>query len=152
MKRIILAFFLAAILNTVNAQSLVGKWQEETPELSAGYLNVYEFLSDSTFFFKPTQYFGLKRIISIGGRYSYNKEAHTLGLIVEFSNEIVGGTFEREEESGEASDSWVINGGEIKKIKLAKPVKEVLTLEFGKSDKKNTKLVLLDRRKFYKVE
>ena len=152
MKKIIAALLLAGIVNSINAQSLIGKWQERTPEVSAGYLNTYEFLNDSTFLFSPTEYFGLTRIVSIGGRYKYNKKANSLSLVVEFTDEVVGGTIERSEEANEASDRWGITGGKLKRMKLPKPSKAVILVEFRKSDLENTELMLLDKQKYYKVQ
>ncbi len=152
MKKIIISIILVTIVNYLKAQSLVGTWQEGTPEVSAGYLNTYQFLKDSTFLFSLSQYLGLKRIVSIGGKYRYNKNAHTLSLVVEFTNEVIGGTIERGEESGEASDTWDLIGGQLKKMKLAKPVKAVIDIEFKKSDKEDSQLILLDKRHYYKVE
>jgi len=72
--------------------------------------------------------------------------------VVEFTNEIIGGTIERSKESGGASDSWEISGGQTKKIKLPKPVKGTILVEFKKSDKPDAELILLDKRKYYKIE
>src|SRR5262249_8191566 len=117
-----------------------------------GYLNTYEFSNDSSFIFSTNENFGLKRIISLGGRYKFNRESHTLTLIVEFTNEIKGGTIERSKESGGASDSWEIVGGEAQKIRLSKPVKEAVLVEFKRSDKPDAVLIILDKRKYYKIE
>jgi hypothetical protein len=152
MKKVIISALVVVIVNSVNAQSLTGKWQEGTPEVTSGYFNTYQFIDDSTFLFSLNQYFGLKRIVSIGGKYKYNKKGGVLSLTVEFTNEIIGGTIERSEESGEATDRWGITGGKLKKIKLVKPVKAVIKVEFTKSDKEDSELVLLDKKKYYKVE
>src|SRR5690349_18609892 len=104
MKKIILSVLVLIIVNSLYAQSLIGRWQEQLPEVSAGYLNTYQFMKDSTFLFSLSEYFGLKRIVSMGGKYKYNKKTGTLSLIVEFTNEIVGGTIERSDEADEATD------------------------------------------------
>jgi hypothetical protein len=115
-------------------------------------LNNYQFLNDSNFLFNTNEYFGLKRIISIGGKYKYDKAKKLLLLIVQFSNEVFGGYIERSKESGSASDSWIIEGGKIKKVFLSKPVRAFINIEFLNRDKNGNDLMLLDKIKYYKIE
>ena len=90
--------------------------------------------------------------MSIGRKFKYDKNRKTLSVIVQYSNEIVGGNIERSKESGSASDAWVIEGGKIKKIMLPKPVKALISIEFKKPDKDGNELILLDKTKYFKVE
>ncbi|MDE3182809.1 MAG: hypothetical protein KGM16_05265 [Bacteroidota bacterium] len=151
-KLFMLIVFITIITNHLLAQNLIGRWQENSPEVSAGYLNNYQFLNDSTFLFNTSEYFGLKRIINIGGKYMYDKNKKLLLLTVHFTNEIVGGHIERSKESGSASDAWVIEGGKIKKILLPKPVKAIIKIEFSNQSKGRNEIILLDKIKYYKVE
>lgn len=152
MKTFTAAIIFLGMFDVSHAQNLIGKWQEQTPKVSSGNLNTYEFSDDSTFLFNTNEYFGLKRIVSIGGRYKFIKRSNTLILTVEFENETIGGTIERSNVSGEATDSWVITGGETKKIKLPKPVTGTIQVEFKRSDKGDAEFILLDKRKYFKVD
>src|SRR5258708_38334178 len=107
MRKLFITTVFTIITNYLVAQSFIGRWQENSPGVSAGYLNNYQFLDDSTFLFNTSEYFGLKRIISIGGKYKYDKNKKSLLIMVQFTNEIIGGHIERSKESGSASDSWV---------------------------------------------
>jgi hypothetical protein len=133
-----------------SAQNLVGVWQEGTPEVSSGYHNVYQFNIDGTFKFKTDEYFGLKRIISINGKYKRIKNA--LALTILSTTEVVGGSLERSTTSGEASDSWEIVGGEVKTLALPKMVSVNVIVESKKSDSDDAELILLDKRKYYKIK
>ena len=146
------AFFFVMTIRSVNAQTLAGRWQEKTPKVSSGYLGNYQFSDDGTFLYNTNEYFGLARIKSLEGNYTYNTQTHVLSLTVLFVDEIAGGTIERSKESGEATDSWTINGGEIKKIKLIKPAKTTINVEFGKSNNNEEQSVFFDKVKYYKVE
>ena len=150
--RVILFFvFLQTVFHS-NAQSIIGLWQQGSPEVSAAYLNTYEFKSDGTFKFNTSGYFGLSRIESIGGKYKVTK--NEIKVSVEYMIEMIGGKIERSEFAGEATHSWVIDGGQLKKNVLDKPVKSSISFEFGKSKKAEeakTEMILLDKSEFYKI-
>ena len=146
-------FFILAVLHIsfcVNAQNLIGVWQEKTPEISSGYHNVYQFNTDGTFKFKADEYFGLKRIISLNGKYKFVK--NVLSLTIISTTEIFGGNIERSTSSGEASDSWEIVGGEVKTIMLPKVMNVNIIIESKKSDNDDSELVLFDKIKYYKIK
>jgi len=151
MKNLIVSACFILLVKVLSAQSLTGVWQEQTPDVSSGYLNTYSFPDDSTILFKPNTYFGLKRIVSLEGKYKFDKTKNLLYVTILYTNEIVGGTIERSKEEGTATDLWAIEGGQEKKIKLPKPVKATISIEFKKSDK-DAQLMLLDKKKYYKVE
>ena len=152
MKILSILISLILTINNLEAQSFIGRWQENSQEVSSGYLNNYQFLDDSTFLFNTSEYFGLKRIVSLGGKYKYDKNKKSLLLTVQFINEIVGGHIERSKESGSASDSWIIEGGIVKKNLLIKPVKASINIEFLEHNMDGKELILLDKIKYYKVE
>ena len=148
MKLLLVLITLQISLYT-DAQNLIGVWQEATPEVSSGYHNVYQFNVDGTFKFKTDEYFGLKRVISINGKYTFVKG--TLNLTVLSTTELIGGNVERSMTSGEASDSWEIVGGEVKTFILPKAINTNIIVEAKKSDNDDAELILLDKRKYYKI-
>jgi|SRR6185437_11712195 len=152
MKKLVVIFLIAGFFKISHAQSLVGRWQEKTFKVSAGYLGNYQFSEDGTFSYNTNQYFGLGRITGLEGNYNYDAQAHVLSLTVLYIDEIVGGTPERSLESGEATDRWIIGGGQAKKTKLSKPVKAKIKVEFVKSENSDNELALFDKMKYYKVE
>jgi hypothetical protein len=151
MKILSIALFLL-IVNYANSQSIIGLWQEGSPEITDSYLNAYEFKADGTFKFNTNGYFGLSRVVSLCGKYKVvGKE---IELTVEYTLERIGGNIERSTFAGTATHLWVIEGGQLKKIILNKPVKSVIHFEFAKpkkADGAKTQMVLLDKYEFYKI-
>ncbi len=150
--RAILFFVFFQTMVHAHAQSLIGLWQENSPEVSAAYLNTYEFKSDGTFKFNTNGYFGLSRIVSLCGKYKVTK--NTIEVTVPYIIERIGGKIERSEFSGEATHSWVIDGGQLRKNVLDKPAESSISFEFKKSkraEEAKTEMVLLDKSEFYKI-
>lgn len=143
---------LSMVLHLGYGQTLVGRWQEQTDKVSAGYLGNYQFAADGTFSYNINEYFGLARIQALEGNYSYNAQTHVLALTVLYVREITGGHIERSLESGEATDRWAIEDGTVTRSKLAKPVKSSIKVEFVKKGGGETRLVLFDKIKYYQVE
>ena len=150
MKRIFALCILVSATLFVHSQSVIGFWQEKTPEVTDGYLNAYEFNSDGTFTFSTNQYFGLSRIVNLGGTYNMRKD--TLYLAVQYTTELVGGIIERSKESGTATNLWTITGAKSKKINLPEVVHTTIQVEFQKSSNADSQLVLFDQTKYYKIE
>jgi hypothetical protein len=119
--------------------------------VNCGHLNNYQLFNDSNFLFNTNEYFGLKRIISIGGKYKYDKAKKLPFMIVQFTNEVFGGHIERSKESGSTNDSWNIEGGKIKKVLLSKPVKGFINIEFLNLDDNGNDLMLLDKKSIIKL-
>ena len=151
--RVFLIVIFLQIVNYSSAQSIVGLWQEDSPEITDSYLNTYEFKNDGTFKFNTNGYFGLSRVITLGGEYKVaNNE---IQVTVLYTLEMVGGKIARSEFAGTATHLWVIEGGQLKKNILDKPVKSTISFEFSKSKKAeeaNSQLLILDKNKFYKIK
>jgi len=147
MKKITLFVCACTVVNVTFGQVtkiLIGKWQTESAEVTSMYHDSYQFFKDGKFAFKPDEYNGLNRIISING--TYKVKGDTLFLIPLFTEEIVGGHFIRSE-STTLSDTWEIIGGQEKKVLINKKDKQSGVLKIGIDNKEFT----LDDRKFYKV-
>ncbi len=147
MKKIVLLILVLKCFS-VQAQSLTGIWQLNTPEVSSGYQDTYQFFSNGTFRFNTNQSDGLRRILSIGGKYKIEKS--NIIFNIEYTIEIVGGSIHRDEITP-GSDSWAIEGGQTKKISLTKSTMQRAILEVGKKDK-GVDILLIDKRKYYKVD
>jgi hypothetical protein len=149
MKIFFIVLFLQATIYSFG-QNLLGVWQENSPVVTSGYHNVYQFNNDGTFKFKTDEYFGLNRIISINGTYKVlNSFIH---LNITSTTEFVGGTVERSITSGEASDSWELVGGKVKTIQLAKPVNINFLIQSKESDYDDAELMIFDKKKYYKIK
>lgn len=147
MKIYILLIF-AFLTSEIKSQNIVGLWQEGTPEISAAYHNTYNFLQDGTFSFNPSEYDGLKRILSIDGQYKLENDK--LLLTITGTHELIGGTIERNTFSGTSTHLWSIEGGSIKKIIFPKQQKEIIDFEIKKEGENI--LIILDSYKFYKLK
>ncbi len=142
-----LFFLLIALTSSIKAQTILGVWQFGSSEINAGYFDTYQFFPDSTFKFNTNQNDGLRRILIIGGKYQVKK--NKLYFIVNYTIEVVGGKPKRSEIMS-GSDSWSLEGGEIKTFQLKNPMRQSADLEF--ISKENTKELLIDKRKFFKVD
>ncbi len=151
MKILLITLFLITV-NYANSQSIIGLWQEGSPEITDSYFNTYEFKVDGTFKFNTNGYYGLSRVVSLCGKYKVVR--NEVEVTVEYTLEKVGGNIERSSFAGTATNLWVIEGGQIKKIMLDKPIKSTIHFEFTKSkkaDEAKTQMVLLDKYEFYKI-
>ena len=94
MKSLLISLLIFIFLSTnCISGNLVGIWQKSTSEISSGYLDSYLFFSDGTFRFNTNQYDGLRRVLSIGGKYKIENEK--IIFIIEYTIEVIGGVFER---------------------------------------------------------
>jgi hypothetical protein len=123
---------------------IIGLWQSETSEVSSMYHDTYQFSKDSKFIFKPNQYNGLNRVLSIEGNYEIKGDS--IILKPHFTKELIGGYPVRSMITT-LSDSWEIEGGKIKNIQYKKKIKQTATIKL--CEKANC--ILIDERRFYKI-
>jgi hypothetical protein len=144
MKRVIFTVLLGLSLNLCSAQiRIVGLWQAEQATVASIYHDIYYFLGNGKFIFKPDGYDGLNRVIGIYGSYSVRND--TLILLPEYTEEIING-YPIRSEITTLADTWQITGGKVKKIPIKKRIIQTAVIkEFGKD------CILIDSRKFYKV-
>ena len=109
--RLLFLIAFSCLSSFLNAQTVVGIWQEGTPDVSAAYHNTYRFLKDGSFSFNPSEYEGLKRILSIDGKYKL--ENNKLILTITGTHELIGGTLKRSTFSGLSTHLWSIESGAI---------------------------------------
>lgn len=109
------------------------------------YHDSYQFFSDDKFIFRPDEYDGLRRIISINGIYRIKKD--TLFLTPEFTKKIIGG-YPVRSESTTLSDTWEIIQGQTKTLPCKKSLRLSAIIKINPEDKAFT----LDERKFFKVD
>jgi hypothetical protein len=148
MKQLFISIlFIINLSISIKAQDLIGIWQYNTPEIYSGYFDTYQFFNDMSFKFNTNQNNGLRRIISIGGRYSISN--NEISFYVEYTIEIIGGLPQRSEILT-GNDSWSIEGGEMKKLLLQTPITQVASFEIGKEENGKA-TIFIDKRKYYKV-
>jgi uncharacterized protein YxjI len=148
MKKAILFMYLITSTIVVLSQTknkLIGKWQAESLEITSMYHDSYQFFSDGRFIFKPDEYDGLRRIISINGTYKIKRD--TLFLTPEFTKEVTGG-YPIRSESTTLSDTWEIIQGQTKTFPCKKRLRQSAIIEINPDNKSFT----LDERKFFKVD
>jgi len=148
MKKAILIIGLIVLVKLSFSQGknkLLGKWQAESAEITSMYHDSYQFFNDGTFVFKPDEYNGLNRIISING--IYKLKGDTLFMTPMFTQELIGGHFIRSE-STTLSDTWEIIGGQEKKILCIKKTKQSGIIKIDSDNK----IFMLDERKFFKID
>lgn len=148
MKKLTLLLLIIIKCSCLQAQSLVGIWQLNTPEVSSGYLDTYQFFSNGTFRFNSSQYDALRRVITIGGKYKVQKDKLTFS--VEYTMEKVGGVF-KVGDIASGSDSWSITGGQIKRVPLLKTITQYASIEAGIKDKE-VDVIKINKAKYYKVD
>jgi len=144
MKVIVVLLLLLYITLPSYSQSLIGTWQIGTKQTGEGTLDCYVFKSDNSFEYVVNSDEGLRRIIAIGGTYSYKKGY--LELRVKYTKEIVGGAIGRSHITT-GNDSWSIEGGIVRKMPVKKLIIQHLNIEFI-----NPKTIVVDDdNKFYKI-
>lgn len=126
---------------------LVGIWQVRDYLQSSGWPDVYQFFPDGQFMFKPTQYNGLNRILTIGG--AYRIEGDTLYLTVKYTDEAIGGELTRSTITT-LSDSWELNDYQVQKIPHG-GTREVAILIDSCEENYPKDCVLLDGRKYFRM-
>jgi len=90
MKKAILVIGLIIVVKLTFSQrhsKLLGKWQAENKEITSMYHDSYQFFNDGKFVFKPDEYIGLNRIISING--VYKLKGDTLFLTPMFTKKVI---------------------------------------------------------------
>lgn len=134
--------------NIIDKNELIGIWQADTTEESDAWLDVYRFFENGEFIFNPNQYDGLKRILAINGKYRI--VGNNLYLKVSSTTEIVGGHLVRSTIET-LSDSWAIEGGQIKKFEQPNKDEEVIEISQHKNTNSKDSFIMLDNRKYYKM-
>ena len=147
MKKIIFFGFLIMFNFTFSQNkeiSILGLWQQNDSIVSSMYYDTYQFHSNGTFVFKPNEYNGLNRILSINGTYKLKNDKLILTPLK--TEELIGGYPVRSEITT-LSDSWEIKGAQkvIRYIKKRKP--QITNLKFIQ----NEKCILIDCIKYFKT-
>ncbi|MDZ4204208.1 MAG: hypothetical protein U1C46_05260 [Bacteroidales bacterium] len=135
--------------NYITPNELIGIWQADNNEESSAWFDVYRFFDNGKFIFNPNQYDGLKRVLSITGKYRIVD--NYLYLKINSTTEIVGGYIVRSTITV-FSDSWEIEGGEIKEFEHPNIDEEVVKVQQYQIDASNEISIILDNRKYYKMQ
>jgi hypothetical protein len=147
MKKVLLFICIITSTTVVLGQmknKLVGKWQAESREITSMYHDSYQFYSDGKFIFRPDEYDGLRRILSINGIYKIKKD--TLFFTPEFTVEVIGG-YPVRSESTTLSDTWEILQGQTKTFRCNKRIEQSAIIKINPDYKTFT----LDERTFFKI-
>ena len=148
MKNILVLISLLVSFQWSYSQSIIGIWQAKTASVSSAYFDTYQFFPDGTFRFNTNQYDGLRRILSLGGVYEI-KNGEVI-FTVNFAIEVFGGNLIRSEIST-GSDSWSIEGGNIKSIPIIPPVRKTASF-FIEKLVSGIEVITIDANKYYKVD
>jgi hypothetical protein len=124
---------------------IIGVWQFGCAEVNTGYFDTYQFFENGTFKFNTNQNDGTRRIISIGGTYTFKKKC--LLLNTTFIKEIQGGYLVRSETAG--GSGWEIFGGNLITTYFQSPKADSITVGLCEYEKG---CILLDSRKYYFIE
>lgn len=146
--RKILITVLTIIITQAKAQNIVGLWQFGSPTVSSGYFETYQFFANGNFCFNTNQSDGLRRVLSIGGKYKVTKDK--LVFTVEYTIELIGGNLERSHITT-GSDSWALDNGQQKKLPLGKPIVQQASFQAAQKEK-GEEVILIDLQKYYKVD
>ena len=126
-----------------HAQTIFGVWQVASKHTGEGLMENYVFNVDNTFEYRTDSDDGLRRVIALGGTYTFAKDV--LKLEITYTREVVGGTIERSRVTS-GNDFWAIEGGTVQKKALAKSVSQTLAAHL------NTQTVLaIEENQFYRV-
>jgi hypothetical protein len=135
--------------HTVYAQftkdSLRGIWQADKVEVTSMYWDTYHFFDNGRFVFKPNEYNGLNRIISIVGKYTVSE--NKLYLTPDSTEELIGG-YPARSEITTLSDTWEIRDGKAKMVACKKKIKQTVIIKALP----NEQAIFLDQQKYYRVE
>lgn len=124
--------------------SLVGVWQADKAEVTSMYGDTYHFFGNGRFAFKPNEYNGLNRVVSIVGRYAVS--GNTLYLTPDSTEELIGGYPVRSEITT-LSDTWEIREGKARMVACKKKERQSVTVKPLYSEQ----AILLDQQKYYRV-
>lgn len=133
----------------LDEKNIIGVWQAKSDEMTSGWLDTYQFFANGEFTFNPSQYDGLKRIISIKGKYRIIGDS--LFFLVQYTKEATGGDIVRSETST-LSDSWALEGVKIIEIKHENKEEQKAAIELGQPSANGNSCILIDKRKYYKMQ
>jgi len=130
---------------------ITGLWQYKTAEVYSGLLDNYKFDGKKhTFEFRTNEMDGLNRIISIGGEYEIKQD--TLFFYTKYTLEYEGG-YPVRSMTTTLSDSWELEGGEIKKNDLSdKKLVEKVTIKQAVDKNIGLRYILIDGKVFYQIK
>jgi len=140
------ALCLVLFASTAFGQNIVGTWHEGDTLIGSMYRARYVFGADKVFAYHSSQYDGLQRIQTIGGR--YRLVGNIIYLTPEYTVEMRDGTLERSHFTT-LNDSWSIEGGHFKTYKIAKPVQQSAQIKVVQ--RKKGRCLLLDLQPYYKI-
>ncbi|MBN1111408.1 MAG: hypothetical protein JXA53_00655 [Bacteroidales bacterium] len=149
-KLLFLAICIVASFNTYAKRVLTGTWQEQTNKTSSAFLDRYYFNNaDSTFEFFPTEYNGLNRVLSFGGKFRLEKD--TIFFNVTFIREYIGG-YPTRSRITTMSDKWELTEGVINLKKLEGIKEESVVFKIGYDNGKKTDYISIDGNLFFKTQ
>jgi hypothetical protein len=143
-----LLFFMALLMSQtfLQAQTIVGRWQAGSAQLSNEYNENYQFYANGTFIFNTDGEDGLTRIMKISGVYHIDRD--TILFSVRNYVELSGGTLKfTGTEPGESS--WKFEGNVPKQVKLSNEAEQKGTFKIYK--KQDFVILEIDGAKYYKV-
>jgi hypothetical protein len=147
MKINLIIFYLLFVFVQVRSQNIEGIWQYDTNTLADGYHEVYLFKKNSLFEFHTSQYDALKRINSIGGKYTIKKD--TLLFYVSYTLEVIGGNIVRSDIYSK-NDSWEIENGLLDTIYYHGL--NVQKAMFKIKEENSQRIIYIDGYKYFKVD
>lgn len=148
MKKILFFGFLIVFNFTFSQNkdiSIVGLWQQKDSIVSSMYYDTYQFHSNGTFIFKPNEYNGLNRILSINGTY---KLKNGKLILVPYSIKELTGGYPIRSEMTTLSDTWEMIDSKIIIRKFKKRKLQIATFKIIK----NGNSILIDFEKYFKVD
>jgi hypothetical protein len=147
MKYLLLAVLFSLHITNVNAQSITGRWQANSPIVSDEGDDNYQFFSDGTFCYNTDGEGKLMRIAKFGGTYKVNST--NIILTPTYYVEEVGGYLTRTgAEPGTAE--WAFVDSKENKVRLEQIIKQKLPFKIYSI--KNTIVMEIDSNKFYKIQ
>jgi len=153
-KLYVLIMLISLFLSSVGQDKeydISGVWQYKTAEVYSGLLDNYKFDEKKhTFEFRTNEMDGLNRIISIGGEYEIKQD--TLFFYIKYTLEYEGG-YPVRSMTTTLSDSWELEGGEIKKNDLSdNKLIEKVTISQAVDKKSGVRYIVIDGKAFYKIK
>ena len=143
--QIVFLLFFKLSFSQIDSITLKGLWQEKDSVVTSMYYDTYQFQSDGKFIFRPNQYNGLSRIISIIGTYKIKNDK--LIFIPLKTEELIGGHPKRSEITT-LSDSWEITGAQLVIRNIKKRLPQITNLKFIQIEK----CIIIDNIKYFKID
>ena len=146
--RTMLLFMILLISQSfLQAQTIVGRWQAGSAQLSNEYNENYQFYANGKFNFNTDGEDGLTSIMKISGVYHILND--TILFSVQNYVELTGGTLKfTGTEPGESS--WKFEGNVPHQVKLSNEAEQKGTFKIYK--KQNFFILEIDGAKYYKVD